>query len=1047
MTPAPDPGTGLAAALAAFPAPLVIAAAVAAVAAWVALHLLPRPATLAARLALAVLRLAAGIGGLAVVLAVAGRFVVFQTGWHLGWCVAVAAAAVEAAVALYGLERASLPRGVGHLLVALRGLALLLLSLVLLEPTLSWATRQPDDRVVALLLDDSASMDLADPQAALSERLDAAQLLRGAPLAGRWRADEAAAEARRVERRLRDELAWVARAAERPTDDQPAWLTSRRAAAAAALAAEEESLAGLVRALAAAADMPGLPPEAAVAARAATAACDRSRTAVADARGLAAAGSDDLVGLAGSLGAAGEALAEATAVLEPLQPSIDAALVATLPPEERAAVERVAATSRRGLAAAALAATEAGGPGLVAALRKRNVLRTYAFAAGSRGSSLEEWRDGATPAGGPPPADRDRTDLAAALAQLRADVPADRLAGVIVVSDGGHNAADAVAPLGQWLAARQVPASSIFLGTRTPAIDAAVASLAAPERLQQGDRLQVTAGLRLDGLAGREVEVVLTRGTEEVARRKIAVTDDRQRTSVELADVPPGTQLWEYALAVLPLEGERATDNNTRRFAVDVGDDPVRLLLVDDRPRWEYRYLRSLFAERDTAVRLQNVLLTPDAVEGSAPREPKPAAADRPAGEAEATALPATPADWSGFDVVILGDLAPGQLDSGAQEALRAFVERRGGTLVIIAGRNHMPMAFAGGPLEGLLPATRERDAPAGPLVDACRVTLTPEGERHMIMQLDAEPQASRSLWAQMPEVAVRYPVGEARPGAEVLAYAAPARGPDPAQLDAPGADPAAAEEQARRRAEFVRTHALVVTQQVGAGRVCLLGFDATWRLRYRTGDTLHHRFWGQLLRWATATKLPHGNAQVRLGIEHTVYAPDAAPRVRVSLRGPDRAPLETDAVSVQLRGGDGPLGERRLEPVAGEPGMYEAVFDPPGREGRFSVALVAAPGAPESLVQALAGVTAEFATIAPPSRERSELSADPALLESLAAQTGGVAVPAWEARRVLDRLGAASGEIVEENTYPLWYRWPVFTVAVTLLAGEWLVRKKAGLT
>src|SRR6185437_10273079 len=35
---------------------------------------------------------------------------------------------------------------------------------------------------------------------------------------------------------------------------------------------------------------------------------------------------------------------------------------------------------------------------------------------------------------------------------------------------------------------------------------------------------------------------------------------------------------------------------------------------------------------------------------------------------------------------------------------------------------------------------------------------------------------------------------------------------------------------------------------------------------RYRVGDAYHHRFWGQIVRWAAVDKLAAGNAFVRFG-------------------------------------------------------------------------------------------------------------------------------------------------------------------------------------
>ena len=61
-----------------------------------------------------------------------------------------------------------------------------------------------------------------------------------------------------------------------------------------------------------------------------------------------------------------------------------------------------------------------------------------------------------------------------------------------------------------------------------------------------------------------------------------------------------------------PVEGELFPNNNEWDFDTAVSDDRTNVLIIDDRPRWEFRYLRNLFDSRDKSVHLQYVLLHPD---------------------------------------------------------------------------------------------------------------------------------------------------------------------------------------------------------------------------------------------------------------------------------------------------------------------------------------------------------------------------------------------------------------------------------------------------
>ena len=74
-------------------------------------------------------------------------------------------------------------------------------------------------------------------------------------------------------------------------------------------------------------------------------------------------------------------------------------------------------------------------------------------------------------------------------------------------------------------------------------------------------------------------------------------------------------------------------------------------------------------------------------------------------------------------------------------------------------------------------------------------------------------------------------------------------------------------------------------------------GWEVRWqRWRFRVGDEVHHRFWGQLVRWAAADKpLVAGNEFVRFGTREPLYRQGSEVEVVVRLSdelgGPGRPP------------------------------------------------------------------------------------------------------------------------------------------------------------
>src|SRR5205823_4869205 len=141
-------------------------------------------------------------------------------------------------------------------------------------------------------------------------------------------------------------------------------------------------------------------------------------------------------------------------------------------------------------------------------------------------------------------------------------------------------------------------------------------------------------------------------------------------------------------------------------------------------------------------------------------------------------------------------------------------------------------------------------------------------------------------------------------------------------------------------RDNLEKDQALIVRQNYGFGRVLLVGLDSTWRLRYRAGDVYHHRFWGQLVRWAASDKLlPAGNRYVRFGSRDPVYrqGKEVAVVARLEDEVPPLPPGAVTAARVFRRTADGkeePAALVELRRSERQPRLLEAeVRDlPPGQ-------------------------------------------------------------------------------------------------------------------
>ncbi|MEZ5301680.1 MAG: hypothetical protein R3F11_13665, partial [Verrucomicrobiales bacterium] len=391
--------------------------------------------------------------------------------------------------------------------------------------------------------------------------------------------------------------------------------------------------------------------------------------------------------------------------------------------------------------------------------------------------------------------------------------------------------------------------------------DAAVLNVRAAESIYLGDKVSVRANVKLDGMRGEQVKAWLYYEGQQVDEKVIDVADDPFRTEVRFSHIPPAHGIYSYEVRLAQVEDELFPNNNAWRFETAVTDDRTNVLLVDSFPRWEFRYLRNLFYARDKSVHLQYVLLAPDQIEGFPPSQPVAASAARPFGEAEAQILPQGREEWLKFDAIILGDIPPNALAAETWDDIEHCVADRGALLVCIAGPRFMPHAFGDERFLEMMPM--EFDSRIEPYFGnqggPFKIAPTPEGLRHLIMEQSPSPAINAQLWNALPEASWRHPVAGVKESAEVLAYAAPPS----ARPGDPPPDPS-----------FMRQNALLAVQRYATGRTAMLAFDQTWRLRYGVGDTLHHKFWGQMLRWGTGENLRAGTEHVRVGSDRLAYTP-----------------------------------------------------------------------------------------------------------------------------------------------------------------------------
>ncbi len=652
-----------------------------------------------------------------------------------------------------------------------------------------------------------------------------------------------------------------------------------------------------------------------------------------------------------------------------------------------------------------------------------------------------------------PPADKSAaafTDLRLPLVRAieRSAPGQSKVLGIVLLTDGQHNTGEPPTTKAGELGERHVPIYPIALGSHRPPPDAAMLSVQAPNAVFKDVDTVVEATFKITGLPAQDFRIDLQRtgraGKKKLAER-IVHHQGKDRTYTERFPVrmdETGMQALSATVQpVNPATKEIHAGNNSRSTTVSVADDKANVLLIDGEARWEYHYLATAL-KRDRTLKVESVVFhQPRLNENIRPDESKKIGLPR-------QQLPAGANGLAEFDCIILGDVAVEQLPLAERQRLERYVTERGGTLVILAGKRSMPLAYpeteANGetdPLRKLLPIESPRVVAP---IEGFSVELTPAGKETKFLEMDADSVKNASIWQGLPRHYWAV-VGKAKPGATTLANV---RQPPSAS---------------RQPSEMMTDSGLIVTQNYGFGRVLFVGLDSTWRWRYRVGDAYHHAFWGAAIRWAASDKpLMTGNDYVRFGTSQPIYSRDEEVKIVAHLNeelGPIKPNLLA-AARIMKSGKNGeqektvalvPLSRRAAQPRALEgrirglsPGEYAIMLDMPDYADKL-LAKAGPPGKPNS-GEPGKPMRAPFTVRPPDSKEMLVLETRWPLLEEIAAKSGGKVFTPEDAGELVDLLIHQSVPYSERFEQKLWQWWVVLALVLAFLTIEWAGRKLAGL-
>ncbi|PIE22813.1 MAG: hypothetical protein CSA62_10210 [Planctomycetota bacterium] len=599
-----------------------------------------------------------------------------------------------------------------------------------------------------------------------------------------------------------------------------------------------------------------------------------------------------------------------------------------------------------------------------------------------------------------------------------------QLEAMILISDGRNNEGLSPSAAAKRLKAAEIPLHCIGVGDPSEEHNLTLSGPNGPEQVLRGEEAVFELDVRATGLDARSAELIL-----EAVRRddqnpaesgdaavlqttRFPMPAKGQSRRVTLRHVFEEAGDYLLSFKVPPLPGEtNPQDNITRRY-LRVDSDKVRVLYIEEQPRWEYRYLKEALRRVDESIQFQCFLF--DASHNFSQ--------ERSEGLAPLLRLPATREELFQYHAILIGDVPPSRFGATEEERarwfelLKDFVEHGGG-LGILSGELAMPDSYRESVLEELLPVVLanpgDEELPSAS-TQAFRPLMENPHEPHPLLRLSENLEQNRLLWREgLMGMWWYYPVLRAKAGAQVLL-----RHPED-------------QNQYGRRV-------LAALGPYPKGKVFFAAVDEFWRWRKGYGEKYLDPFWRKVVRTLSENRLRRLDDRVLLTVDEKQIEIGGRVRVHVQLLDEDYNPVLEEKTTIHLRSPGGELLPIELPRLLGQPGEFEALV-PFEEDGVYSI-LVYESAQPGGRPLAREDVVVEI-----PDKELAFASMNEKGLQELAQQGGGRYAPLHRVNELLAAFdGRGAGlKVLDRKTREIWDQAWTLLLVLLLLSLEWILRKK----
>ena len=647
-----------------------------------------------------------------------------------------------------------------------------------------------------------------------------------------------------------------------------------------------------------------------------------------------------------------------------------------------------------------------------------------------------------------------QSDLTGAVQRVLTDLEGTAISGIVLFSDGVQ-LSDSGTVLLQDLP-KETPVFTVGVDEASLWQDIELTSLSLKRTDFDKSPVVLTVGVHSTGLAGQRAVVEAAIDSRIVKSHLIEITEDAEDHEVRLEFVPDRKDWIEYEARVRLVEPtgdadgpafeDRIVENNVRHFVVDNREKQYDILYVSGRPNWQNKFLRAALKEnkglldKDQPLRMTSLLAISNAERKFVFRGKKSSISnplfegfdedqDRPRYD-EAVFLrtgpvskdqlvsgyPVDAKELFKYDLILWGDVEREFFTTEQMEVTRDFVDKRGGTLLLLGGPNSFTEGrYAGTLIEQMLPVMLYQDLDEGGRIrvqQPLQVEPTVEGRLAGSWAFDPDEDADARLWADLPPLygLNRFPL--VRAGATILGVVG-------------------------GRDKSVSGEPVFAVQRYGEGKCAILASGDTWQwqMRLDEDDDRHERFWRQLVRHLV-NDTPQPTV---LRAKRDVYTQETEATFEFVIRDGlfDRREGLQCAVSVTRPNGE--VVSLAVEESIREVGLYTCEYTPV-EAGLHEISLVAL----DENAELIAELDETF-LVESDHREFQKAQYNGPFLRDLSRTTGGGHFSLDQLEELSEAIPVPVQLDSTEILLHLWHLPGFYVALVLMMIAEWYLRRKAG--